>query len=217
MLAYAFATSSLTELRLRSRARMEMYPSASQWLSVECCDCTGFCANLQKPENYSAAAAQCIAQAQPLPTHRRAESIRKRVVLVGAWRDLQPPPGGRRHLHWQFVNAHADQRKEPWSDLPLRYSADRISMEPSPPRSTPDRRSMSPAQAGRPCVRCVRAHPWRAAVVLIGDNEDRLAHATRVAGLADQPNLSLRLRATTTCPAPTASLPIGSGAISLWP
>jgi hypothetical protein len=50
MLAYAFATSSLTELRLRNRAQMEMYPSASQWLSFECCDCTGFCANLQKPE-----------------------------------------------------------------------------------------------------------------------------------------------------------------------
>jgi glutathione-independent formaldehyde dehydrogenase len=55
-----------------------------------------------------------------------------------------------------------------------------------------------------------------AAAVLIGDmNQARLAHATRVAGLADQPNLSHRLRATTTCRAPTVLLPIGSGAISL--
>ena len=68
-------------------------------------------------ENYSASAAQCIAQARPLPTHPRAESIHKRVVVVGAWRDLRPPPGDRRHLHWQFVSAHAGQRKDPWSDL----------------------------------------------------------------------------------------------------
>jgi threonine dehydrogenase-like Zn-dependent dehydrogenase len=56
-----------------------------------------------------------------------------------------------------------------------------------------------------------------AAAVLIGDlNQERLAHATRIAGLADQPNLSHRLRATTTCRAPpTGLLPISSGAISL--
>ena len=55
-----------------------------------------------------------------------------------------------------------------------------------------------------------------AAAVLIGDmNQERLAHATRVAGLTDQPDLSHRLRAETTCRAPTVLLPIGSGAISL--
>ena len=60
------------------------------------------------------------------------------------------------------------------------------------------------------------AHILGAAAVLIGDmNQERLAHATRVAGLTDQPDLSHRLRAETTCRAPTVLLPIGSGAISL--
>jgi len=90
-------------------------------------------------------------------------------------------------------------------------------MEPSPPRSSAGS-TVDVAGAGPVgLASAASARILGAAVVLIGDNQDRLAHATRIAGLADQPNLSLRLRATTTCPAPAASLPIGSGAISLWP
>jgi len=87
-------------------------------------------------------------------------------------------------------------------------------MEQSPPRSAPNRRSMSPAQ-GRSAPRPQRPRASFGAVV--GDmNQERLAHATRVAGLVDQPNLSHRLRATTTCGAPTV-LPTDSGAIFLCP
>src|SRR5882672_11761318 len=69
----AFATSFVGRVAsARNRARIEMYLSA--------CDCTGFCANLQKPEIIQLPLS-ASAQARALPTHPpapRRERARRR-------------------------------------------------------------------------------------------------------------------------------------------
>jgi len=59
-----------------------------------------FCFNLQKPEVIQLPLPSVSAQARACPHIHESlgESIRERVVMAGAWRDPQPPLGGRRHL-----------------------------------------------------------------------------------------------------------------------
>ncbi len=71
---------------------MEMYASASQRLWFYCCDCTGFA-----PISGSRKLCSCrcpVLQRKPAPcphSHEGlGESIRERVVVVGAWSDPQP-------------------------------------------------------------------------------------------------------------------------------
>jgi hypothetical protein len=119
VLVFAFATLSVNRIALRETGReIEMYPSASKVFGFCCCDCTRFCANLQKREIIQLPLPSAQRKPDPCPRIRArlGESIGECIVVVEAWRDPRPP-GGRRHLHWQFVSAHAGQRKDPWSDL----------------------------------------------------------------------------------------------------
>ena len=101
VLVFAFATLSVNRIALRETGReIEMYPSASKLFGFCCCDCTGFCANLQKREIIQ------LPLSSPRIRARLGESIGECIVVVEAWRDPRPP-GGRRHLHWQLVSAHS--------------------------------------------------------------------------------------------------------------
>ena len=69
VLVFAFATLSVNRIALRETGReIEMYPSASKLFGFCCCDCTGFCANLQKREIIQLP----LPSAQRKPTHPRA-------------------------------------------------------------------------------------------------------------------------------------------------
>jgi hypothetical protein len=61
-----------------------------------CCDCTGFCANLQKREIIQLPLPSAQRKPEPCPHIHLVlgESIGERVDVGEASRDPQPPPGG---------------------------------------------------------------------------------------------------------------------------
>ena len=131
VLVFAFATLSVNRIALRETGReIEMYPSASKLFGFCCCDCTGFCANLQKREIIQLPLPSAQRKPDPCPRIRArlGESIGECIVVVEAWRDPRPP-GGRRHLHWQLVSAHSVIGTDSWPDTTESWRKNRPSRE----------------------------------------------------------------------------------------
>ena len=131
VLVFAFATLSVNRIALRETGReIEMYPSASKLFGFCCCDCTRFCANLQKREIIQLPLPSAQRKPDPCPRIRArlGESIGECIVVVEAWRDPRPP-GGRRHHHWQLVSAHSVIGTDSWPDTTESWRKNRPSRE----------------------------------------------------------------------------------------
>jgi hypothetical protein len=122
VLVNAFATPSLTELHLRETGHELkcMHPLRNHFGSFAVI--AAVLLRSTEAGSYSAApppSASTVPEPCPRIHEGLGETIGERVVVAEACRDPQPPPGGRRHLHWQIVRAHSVIGPAPSSISPV--------------------------------------------------------------------------------------------------